>query len=405
MFICVVLLYDVLWRRRGGGDEVSETEVRTTREAQKLAAAVSRMEAEYDVTARDIYTMGPPDLSELRDATGNLTLWVLPEDELRCKWQYNYFCKFWYAIRCHLLGGFQHVRLTTLDEVRSESGAKGNDVLLVAHRSKPHKPPPSLVPLFAWRRETQQNHVRIGVFHVANEVARSGWPWYTEVDFVLRNYLLPGGRFPPHVAYVPLHHQMPSQCVPESPLVHSATTCTCGGRQLPLASSRRHLYSFSGSLRRGRGAMLKVFAASKVLRGRGQVRVSKHFGGDGPAPKEGHVEDILDSAFVLAPCGNVMETHRIYEALALGAIPVVQRCDDSEKAGDDLDGFFPLNELVHDTHEGMVAFVEQYASSGGARDALQRRVLAWWTAYTSETSRNATRVATTFVERALRWAP
>lgn len=252
-------------------------------------------------------------------------------------------------------------------------------------------------------REKEAPDVRIGVFHVGNELIRKNFPWYAEVDFVLRNYWLPDGRFPPNVGYIPLGFQMPSICAPESPIISEFTTCTCGGQHLPHASARSYLYSFSGSLRRGREEMLLAFNQSSLAQ-KGKIQVASALGGDGENPKAQHIATIVDSVFVLAPCGNVMEKHRIYEALALGAIPLIERCVDKE-IGANIDGFVPFQDLILDSYKDMLSFITRYANNRVRQDQLQQRVLEWWTNYSTQIGQNATFVALTNVPQSVRWAP
>ncbi len=387
LFLGTVYLF---YSRRGKGTSEKEDEPLSHAEVHARAAAMSAGQVTFDTSPRTPWTMGPPDFTALRATTRNVTVWLLPGAELRCTWQYNYFCKFYYAIRCHMLGGFENVRIATgIPHVQEV--ARDGDVVIVAHRHKKHAEPHALIALNHWRRYAPNApEFRIGVFHVANEVERAGWDWYVNADFVLRNYWLPGGAFPGHVQFIPLHHQMPSVCTPESPLdAPKALMCTCNRRGLPRAPERPKLYSFSGSLRRGRSKLLSLIRKSKRLRRRGTILVSKHFGGDGEDPKARHVAAMLEAVFVFSPCGNVMETHRIYEALALGAIPVIQNCEDEST-----NAFFPLRELVFDTHEEMVQFVESFIDDELRMQELQAKVLEWWVQYNVELATNVTRIAT-----------
>lgn len=141
-----------------------------------------------------------------------------------------------------------------------------------------------------------------------------------------------------------------------------------------------------------------------MLRGRGYMYVSKMFGGDGmfgsiaENPKNAHLESILESQFVFAPCGNAMETHRVYEALSLGAIPVVENCDPG------VSSFFPLGELLVDNGvEEMVRFVEQYIDRPDEINKLQRRVVMWWSEYVREVARNVSRTVQRHVPSVWKW--
>lgn len=377
------------------------------------ASIISEMEPPFDDSRRNIYSMGAPNLSYLREKTAHSTLWILPEQRgLQCGNQYNVVCKFYHAIRCNMLGGFARVRIASnLHQLQQRLQAA--DIVLLIYFSKDHAEPDDLKTLNTWRNNAANKTVpvgiHVGVFHYGNEKGRTKWPWYTHADFVLRNYWL--NKFPPHVQYIPLHHQMPTFCLPESPLqLPGRKTCSCQGRSVPKSSTRPLLYSFSGSLRRSRKVLLKKIRGSKVFKNQpGQLLVSRVFGGDhakGESPKTRHVSSILDSMFVFAPCGNVMETHRIYEALALGAIPVIENCESNTK-----NVFFPYRDLLFKTTSEMVAFVESFVDKNtgvldlDAIDAIQRRMLEWWDSYSRKMAENVVQVATLKVPDANKWAP
>lgn len=397
LVVCAFTILFLLARRwLGGGD-----------------SAVPDGEEVFDETPRTIYSMGVTDLSVLRrhvDGGLNRTLYLLPGNELRCGWRYNYFCKFYYSIRCHVLGGFSRVVLVQTTKYIMTHAREG-DVALFTFRSKRHDTRPgNLDAINAWRHAkgaaSAARALRVGVLHVSNERNRLDWPWYSDADFVLRNYWLP--VFPPHVQYIPLGHQMPSSCIPESPYsAHIYGWCGCGNRTLSRGSGRRYLYSFSGSLRHGRSALISRIRQSRKLSGHGKLLISRKFGGDGDFdvkavgnPKRPHVKSIEESAFVFAPCGNVMETHRIYEAIALGAIPVVQDCEEAPN-----NQFFPMRDLVFPKHEDMVAFVEQFVDRPSAIDELQEFTLRWWHSYTAEIATNVTQKVLTPIARKLIFAP
>lgn len=408
-FLCTLCLYVM---GRNGGTGKTERETLTVKQTHERAANISEIEPPFEDGPKTIYSMGPPDLTYLRAKTAHMTLWLLPGPELRCEWQYNYFCKFFHAIRCNMLGGFSRVRIAP-DFHALQRRIQPGDVALIPYRSKAHEEPDYLNALNSWRFNTENRsvpaNIRVGIFHVSNEQERTNWPWYPNADFILRNYWL--DKLPPHVKYIPLHHQMPSFCLPESPLqLPGENTCACQGRSVPKASSRPLLYSFSGSLRHKRHILLRKIRKSKVLKlQEGLLLVSKTFGGDrieGEDPKTRHVSSILDSMFVFAPCGNVMETHRIYEAIALGAIPVIQNCED-----DSTNAFFPYREIMFDDHPSMVAFVEKFVDKDSnvldleGIDALQENMLKWWNSYSRKLAEDVVRVATTHVPAAEKWAP
>ena len=137
------------------------------------------------------------------------------------------------------------------------------------------------------------------------------------------------------------------------------------------ASRRKYLWSFDGELRKS-----SRLDAVKALR-----RIEPHFLRDtGPTYekptlsfKPEYQEVLTDSAFAPAPMGNVaLETCRMYEALELGSIPLIE----TRRA-------YPYFEHVLGRHplpsferwSDATAFVERYARDPAALDALQRSCL------------------------------
>ena len=141
-----------------------------------------------------------------------------------------------------------------------------------------------------------------------------------------------------------------------------------------LASQRKYLWSFDGELRKS-----SRLDAVKALR-----HIEPHFLRDtGPTYgkptlsfKPEYQEVLTDSAFAPAPMGNVtLETFRMYEALELGSIPLIE----TRRA-------YPYFEHLLGSHplpsfhrwSDATAFVERYARDPAALDGLQQSCLAWW---------------------------
>lgn len=363
------------------------------------------------------FAVQPPELKQEKKLTARRTVFLIPGKENRCDYRYDYMCKFWFYIRCYVLGSFANVRVLS----RGPRGvtefithARDGDIVALVWRSKNHSMPPELLyPLLHWRRTSHfREHlprVRIGVFHIANENDRANWGWYTLPDFIVRNYWIPD--MPPHATFVPLGHQLPNRCKPWSTRTGEAfqqtgDVCLCSGIEFKLASMRTYVWNFSGSLRRRRSELLRRLRQSHTLGGKGFVQVSKKFGGDGSFgsetknPKESYLDSIFESQFVFAPCGNAMETHRIYEAIALGAIPVIENCDPS------VADFFPFKETMIDGGPSeMVSFVERFIGKPNEVDALQARVQAWWRRYEGSIATNVSKTMTNHIPQAWKTAP
>lgn len=311
----------------------------------------------------------------------NTTVYFLPLKNNACKDRYNYFCKFWFSIRCSMMGAFKNVEILqgplsrSLNQILSTW--EKNDIVLIVWKSNDHKK----IPNGLEELKALKIPIKIGVFHIANEVDRYKWPWYEKVDFVLRNYWI--SVHSSNILYIPLAPQMPSKCVPETTRRWEKrkpreNLCSCIAVSLKIANERKFLWSFVGSMRGNRKLLQQQIDNSKLIKDLGTFVVAKKFGGDGEMgfgvddPKNNFLNLAMESAFVFAPCGNVMETHRIYEAIKLGAIPVIERCGKGE------DAFFGFRDIVFDTTLEMVVFVEGFISRPKELEKLQIEVQTWW---------------------------
>lgn len=103
-----------------------------------------------------------------------------------------------------------------------------------------------------------------------------------------------------------------------------------GSTDIIKASARRHFFNWQGTIRRRRREMVSSAqrqyktSTSKDARYYLSPRGSG-FDGDGPSFQDA----IANSAFTLCPCGNNAETHRLWEALVAGSIPVQEDCGDT----------------------------------------------------------------------------
>ncbi len=147
-------------------------------------------------------------------------------------------------------------------------------------------------------------------------------------------------------------------------------------KTLTPASRRKFLWSFDGELRKS-----SRLDAVRALR-----HIEPHFLRDtGPTYekptldfKPEYQEILSDSAFAPAPMGNVtLETFRMYEALELGAIPLIERR--GSPYFEHVLGSHPLPSFRR--WSDATAFVERYAGDGAGLDALQRSCLEWWTEF------------------------
>jgi hypothetical protein len=107
---------------------------------------------------------------------------------------------------------------------------------------------------------------------------------------------------------------------------------SCDGMSDILKSSaRRHFYNWQGTIRRNRGEMInsaqRQYKTSSSADARYYIsQRGNGFDGDGPSFQDA----VANSAFTLCPCGNNAETHRLWEALLAGSIPIQEDCADTE---------------------------------------------------------------------------
>jgi hypothetical protein len=156
-----------------------------------------------------------------------------------------------------------------------------------------------------------------GVYHMADEYCQqdASFAWYKHVRYVLRNYYCMPERWPEHVLWVPIGWHNFASGVPFS--------------ALQAASQRRFHFSFIGSIdekRPDRELMIATFRARGLWNAPHSVPqyvklLSRFYGSDMLDPTT-YQAITRSSALVLCPFGNNPETHRFYEALALGSIPI-----------------------------------------------------------------------------------
>jgi len=238
-----------------------------------------------------------------------------------------------FYLRCILLGAFHKVRLLETNE-RVLEEARTGDVALYVYRYGGDQH----LPANTWKPS--------GLWHVADEHRTDDVSIYGRYDFVLRNYWRPGVQgniSSSNVLWVPLGFVTPSGCAPEMTdqlrdqlLATFSPECKCNGSLLP-ASQRKYLWNFVGSIRRNREKMVDslrhLCLNDSSSCGEGHLYEARGFGGDGRAgddsdPRHQLYAIFYQSVFTLAPCGWTMETHRIWDALAAGSIPIFEECED-----------------------------------------------------------------------------
>lgn len=352
-------------------------------------------------------------------------IFFVPGKETRCTDRFNYICRFWFHVRCIIFRDVRNI-VVVPDYLggleRAAQLATRGDAIIFVTRSSHHRAPPWQL---KYLLQMQKNrpfseelmHVKIGVFHIAPEFGRSNWPWYKLPDFVIRMYWV-SSNLPTHIISIPIGAQYLDNCMPSfiqdsiPKKLSSSTnsfemnpTCSCGKKKIIPASQRPYLWSFSASIRRHRLLLVRSIQQNEKLRRRGILNIVRKFGGDNHLgsrnsslnPKTKHLKMIEQSMFVFAPCGNVMETHRLYEAISLGAIPVVENCEPKQSP------FLPFRDtIINGGVVNMTNFVSQYAHNRQAVEILQKKMMNWWASYIDEVARNVSRVIMSNVTRSRR---
>jgi hypothetical protein len=146
-----------------------------------------------------------------------------------------------------------------------------------------------------------------GVIHLSDEWFKSPVDFYDNAAFVLRNFYRPDVASKPNVYFFPLGYK-------RGYLIHNAPKAI---------KDRQYLWFFAGQLG-GKLSRRKMVKYAEKLPG-GLISISERFGGSDQLGFEDYVKLMGDTVFALSPGGNkCVETHRIYEAMESGAIPIVE---------------------------------------------------------------------------------
>ena len=176
----------------------------------------------------------------------------------------------------------------------------------------------------------------MGTIVVADERSNFDVSWYKHASFVLRHYY-DADRVAayPHVLWVPNGFKDPDpgseECAEScrSGPTWEARTWPCFA-MLPVASTRRYLLTFSGSVHNSnRMAMMsEVKRLETTIEHNWEffVQDAGRFGLTGAyGVCQSEMRDVLkNSIFCLAPCGNNPESHKLWEALWYGCIPILE---------------------------------------------------------------------------------
>jgi hypothetical protein len=140
------------------------------------------------------------------------------------------------------------------------------------------------------------------------------------------------------------------------------------------ASQRQYMWMFAGDWKADRSVMAEQFGRIPG----GFLSLTKSFESDRPISRGDYLSTLSRSAFAPSPAGNVLlETCRPFEALELGAIPIVPRRRRADPFADHF-GKHPLPSFM-DWSEAR-GFVERLSRDSRGLDLLQDECLSWWEA-------------------------
>lgn len=204
----------------------------------------------------------------------------------------------------------------------------------------------------------------VGLFHISQEWYQDPLDAYAAFGFVWRNHHHSGLRHRP-VLQLPL-----------PPAALDEVTAEPLPVALKPVTGRRHTWSFMGQLKTTRVAMLEAF---RRIDGGYEHRSGSAVDHQTAQLQAGSYLDVLgDSIFVPCAMGNAhLESFRVYEALEVGAIPLVERRPWLDYFGALL-GDHPLP-TVRSWSEAP-GLVNGLLGDEARLEALQERLVTWWTA-------------------------
>lgn len=196
---------------------------------------------------------------------------------------------------------------------------------------------------------------RVFLFHLSDEQFHGGYDVYRFFNGVFRNYW--SSVFRDSIVILPLGYS--------NGLSRPAT--------MAAASSRRYAWSFAGET--GRASRPEMVAA---LSGIGPNLCHATDQGASPLSQDEYRNLMLESAFAPSPMGRInLECFRVYEALELGCIPIVEK----RLTLDYFQNLLGNNPLpaVSNWSEARDK-VEKLLGDTARLDALQQEIVSWWQA-------------------------
>ncbi len=202
-----------------------------------------------------------------------------------------------------------------------------------------------------------------GLLHLGDEYLRSDLTPYSAFDFVVRMFPFVGAENP-GVLSVPLGYTSGLSTQTHRP-----------------AAERTSLWMFAGDWKADRHVMARAF--EKVPGG--FLSLTRSMEGERAITRAEYISQMADAVFAPAPAGNIaLETCRAYEALELGAIPILPKRKYADMYRDVL-GAHPLPDF--ESWTSAADFVREAAHDKAGLNARQAECLAWWASEKTRVSR------------------
>jgi len=371
----------------------SSVERMSFKQKKYRASLISELQIPFeDCNISNIYRMGTPNFFTLRKKhTHNITLWILL-DNTRGN---NLLFERYYRVRCHIFGAFQNVRISPDTSILQKRIMPG-DVAIIplttqirikkGRRRLRRRIPPQLVELNKWRWYNNRNQVRIGVLHYVDfeidTVDNQQKDTNMDMDMGMEMNLEM-----PNVQFFPMLPKMPASCVPTSPLLPPrGTTCSCGEKDMALASKRKYVYAVHAQYqyRNSNHETEKMKAEIRKRIERNSIgRISPS-------------DDLNDAMFAIIPCRPPVSRvlRGVYEAITYGAIPIVDNCSSINNTN-------TTNRFMR-AHKDAVGFIsDNFMDSEDSEapdlkkiDIMQENLLQEWYTYSKLLAVNVLKTAT-----------
>jgi hypothetical protein len=221
--------------------------------------------------------------------------------------------------RCVVFGRFENVVTQHLDEFHG-NGNYDRSLLMVRGKF-----------VHEWKRFKSLTKKSPGILLWADEKCESGANM-SEAKYSFRHY---GCLKDTTSTYIPngfwrwKFGEAPSLGARENQ-IRADSSCN-GMSDVLKASERRHFFNWQGNIRRNRRSMVSSAQKQYKTSNEADARYYLSPRGNGFDGDQASFQDAVEnSAFTLCPCGNNAETHRLWEALLAGSIPVQEDCADTK---------------------------------------------------------------------------